>query len=553
MKKWFVVLLLVLSVTACSSDSKSFPVHNYSPSSSYEDDQVRPVINKTSRSYEEQNREDESSGVPSDVPRNPVDQLSTPVEQYKLSVGYGIVGLNQTLGKFAPEFSKYEFPDLLKSRNIRGGVEGVAGSYEQFLKPLGGRVMFTADEEDRVSDYLVYRDEEPIFRYELVLSDGSFLDFIDEEIWLLGYKYTIKDATKEDVVLEGVDNGNELVIGGGSVKLNGETLADTDSRMTGDKIIVVAKVDAKNEGDNIYIPFNHSLQEFLGDPTVLTDKVDIRYKGIVDVPRTKLDFNNKGDELELYITGPRGRESIIPLGFLIGDGWRLGDEEGVLHVSESTGISDYKVGVDDYFVLSSGSPSRQAKSLSTALQYKGVTPVENEVEFVSRSGLVIEAGYNGTEGENAKGYIHFAGKDFKFYIGGEESDYRIAVDMNGNGRIDGAVVDFKTRDGVIDLPSQSEFSGPANVSLELFNYKESGRGSESSTFEIRPGDEFSIKMFTDKELFDMQSNDKVMSSVYGTQYFLFNERDDKVFEEVVIDHPLEKRRAEVVVESSFNQ
>jgi len=340
----FVIFGLLLFMSACETQIQELPTSTYIPEQV--SGQIRPVIDKVPNPEYQEIVYDDIDDVVT------VPELSTPIESYKLSVGYGLVTLNQTLGTFSPTFTKYDFPELLKSRNVKSDLVPIGGKYEQFLKLLGGRVIYTGDEYDVVDDYLVYRDDEPIYEYQFVFSDGSFLDYVGQEINILGNTYKIIEATKEDVILENLETNDRLVIGGGKILFNNEILSKTDSRMTGDSIFIIAKADAL--GDDIFISKGETLQEYLVEPTLITDKIDIRYLGVNQVLHIKIEFNNKGDELELRITEPYQETVRIPIGYQD----FLGDEEGVLHYDENDDIK-----INDYFILTIPSNNNRLYSL----------------------------------------------------------------------------------------------------------------------------------------------------------------------------------------------
>jgi hypothetical protein len=511
-EKLSVSLIFLILLVACSQ-TKEFPVGSYQPAE-VRDDTVRPVINKTTPPNAD--RQGPPPSQPSTQPTTPnetnVPQLAPPVQEHRLDVGYATLGFNTTLGPH--EFSKYEFPELLKSRNVRVG--GSTIPYEQFLRVDGGRVIVTANEEDNVSDYLVYEDEEHIMTYEFRLGQGTFLDILDQAILMLGHRYIVREVTKEDVILERAETGTKYVIGP-TVRIGDEILEDTEGRMSGSSFIITSKADAEHEGDDLYIAPGETLQDNLGEPTVLTDQFDIEYKGLRDMTTTELRFDNDGEELHVDVQSP-SRSARIPLAS--NEPVRIGDEEGRLVTNENT-----RVTLQDYLVLSP--PGKQSR----VFQFSSVNEREQEIELASPDLVTIEARYNASQGR-----INYAGDQFAFRIENET----IRVDMNGNGEFSDDVR-YVGDTYTLALP-QTVTDGTATYTLRV---REQGRSTDHTDITVHFDEE--LRLTADRDV--LESDDHGISvSPYGT-YYVFEHEDDGQYEELAVTHPHLQGRAEVVVVS----
>jgi len=555
MKKEVLLFLLILLV-ACQ-ETKEFQVRSI-PTDHVIVPNVRPEINRTIIEEEPEYPDIKKEDVPKQV------DLENPKESYEFEVTYGqLIGPNHTVGAYPTTsypyfFTKYEFPELLRSRNIRGSITPAMGSYEQFLRLAGGQVLFTQDEEDNVGDFLVYRDNEPIYEYELHLNVGSFLDYIEEELWVLNNPYIIKTVTKKDIVLIHRETGDTVVIGGGSININGEVIEDTDSRMLGGSIFIVAKADAEIEGDDIFIAPGHSLQEYLGEPTLLTDLFDIRYEGVNEVPLTQFYFKNDKEEIELRVTSPQGLVTKIPIGFLGGPGWRLGDQEGQLHVIEGLNSSDFKVKIDDYFILSTPAMNRNtiyersignmSGTLSAIMQYRKINTRENIIELSNKQGLVVESYYFGDPGSNATGDIFMGGNRFRYVIGNATDNYPLSIDLTGNGVIASEKVTLVMDDAILEFPDAEVFNDSANLTLRLFNFDFYELKEEVMVLQINPDNPFTITVYADLDIRSYKNDNKDALSNFGTYYLFLNQEGPDTFEDIKIFHPLIHRFAKIKVE-----
>ncbi|MFC1647977.1 hypothetical protein ACFL1B_00820 [Nanoarchaeota archaeon] len=550
------VFILLIAIAGCSE--KSFEDNQqaaYQPSTFMNKPVIRPAINKTE--LPEPVIEPElPPEMPEKVKEIEVESFNTPVSEHRMQVGYGIFSTNTTLG--SPVFGKYEFPKLLKTRSVDSKVNRIRATYEHFLRLKGGKVMFTGNNLDEVSDFLVFENKEPILEYELVLSHGTFLDFVGSEIWFLGNTYKIGEANKEDLILQNTETYDILVIGAGHVRLNDEVLEDTDSRMTGSSLLLISKAEALVEGDDIFIPKGHSLQEYLGEPTLLTNKFDIRYFGVMDVPSNLVYVQNKGDEIELRMINQLG-ETRIPLAYKTPGGFRLGDEEGLMHVKEAENTTDFNVQQNEYFILSMSQVDAtdlyyrhrdgMAEISSIVMHYKDINIHQKRIEIVSREGFALELFYNGTPGDGATGFIQLYDERYRFWVGGEETGYALAVDMNADERVSGAIVDYIMPDGIIDLPSKEVFAENGNVRLEFLNFDDVGMKKEEATMRINANDEFTLTLLIDTHILEMDDDHAMSVTEYGTHYFLFNEEGNNEYEDLTISHPLAPRLAEIVIEA----
>jgi len=568
-KAWVLVLcILVFTLIVACAPVKEFPVGDYSPPNVPDNEVKRPEIIRTVPPPPPPKQPEVKKDLPEAqnlIPFRPGFQ-----EAHDFKIGFNTVMFsNQSIGPSPFHFSKYEFPEMLKSRNVLGGIDPVGGHYEQFLRLLGGRILFTSDEYDNVGTYLFYEDGEDIFEYEFSFLDGTFIDFIEGEIMILGNTYTIEDATKKDVVLINTETGDLLVIGGGPVKLNGEVLAKTDSKMLGTSLFIVAKANSEILGDNIYITPGKSLQQYLGEPVLLTNLFDITYIGDEEVPSSIYDFHGKENEIEMRIAGPFRGEIVLPLARPTNDGFRLGDDEGTLHSTEAANETDRIVKQGDYFVLTSPDytsnylynryQNEETGSLSILFQYKKINTKEYNIEIVSKEGFALEAYYVGqpsnasntsnltSEPGVASGFIPFAGESFKFTIGSESEGYPLAIDLNGDGLISGKTVSFVVDDGILQFPKGFDFNSSANFTLTLLDFSLTGLKEEVVNIQFNPG--LTMTVYTDLELFDMGDDNKAAVNSFGTKFYFFNQEGDDEFEDITIDHPLAERLAHVLVEA----
>ncbi len=486
----YVPILFVLLLAACST-TQTFPEQEYQPRTVSPEETVRPAVNRT---IPPDSLTPQREPNTSEEPQEPEPEPRPKPKRHTIDVRYGVLGFNQSLDHHTEPFTKYQFPALLKSRNVKGHA------YEQRMQLAGGSIRFRKH-EDTVSDFLYYEEDEPILRYTFILHGTTFLDIIGEQINVLGNTYTVTDATAKDVILE--NDHVQLVIGGGSVDINGEAMADTTSSMTGSKFVVESRVDTEDD-DELAVPAGSSVQEHLAEPTMLTDKLDIRYDGLVPTPATTFQFQNTDDGVRIRIKEDGERRN-VPLIHRATMQW--GDEEGRLVFDETQQITS-----GDYVIL--------ASDRSHVLQYHGIDG--DELDF-SNGYMDVHVRLNTTA-------IPLQGKRYRF----SRTNETLRLDLNGDG-------DFKD---TVRYRRPGYAFAFGNRSMTFRFSKDTSR-----TVSFKQGERVElIPKFRGYELRDGFAH----ATDYGTRYVFTGELEEG-FEDGTIIYPNSRGKGKIVLESSADR
>lgn len=239
------------------------------------------------------------------------------------------------------------------------------------------------------------------------------------------------------------------------------------------------KADARGGGD-IFIEKGHSLREYLRNENGMFGW-DIKYNGLSSDDRNSLIriIPNGDDEYDLDFINNKGQDYTMDFVVNKNGNLELGDENNDLHFIEGSSSSDYIINRNDWIIVSN---NNQRTGITNILRYNSIDSSGKTVAFDDLASGSKVVHYSGTEGTDAQGDLVVSGTSYKVYIGGGP-DYKLAIDMNGDGDINSDEINIVVEGGgIIDLGSTNN-----------------------------PMNNFDITLKTEKASFDEPSNDEVIT------------------------------------------
>ncbi|MBT4208763.1 hypothetical protein HOE22_10565 [Candidatus Woesearchaeota archaeon] len=367
----------------------------------------------------------------------------------------------------------------------------------------------------------------------IITSSGGVSDIVS--IFLGAKIIELEDHYNDDSFEEGFsENRNSFSEGMVSIKasVSSEVISLTSIRYRA------------TTNNDIYIPKGKKLSEVIDDKNILLGNWDLKYEGLKSVPETDIILSSSSDtEYDLTFENTDGRIYKVP--FYEASG-KLGDSSHDLFISESTGISDYEIGISDYLLLSSGS-SKNDKSY--VLQYISTDTASSQIKFNE----VLISGTNPVLGNyNGSGYgaVTVQGMQFDFYVDLVNNN-KLAFDLNRDGNIESTdSVDIITKGGaIIDLGTTKSPGNTYTISLTT----ESSSLEESTTDEVVTLDitggsmvGISTSSFTNLNIYSSEGVHSGMSN-YGVEFIVANANNADP-EELEINYPLTQRFADLKLE-----
>ena len=134
-------------------------------------------------------------------------------EVLRLGTATNQIEINEYLGDVIDTLTDTRTPSLGSTTISTGKSTTLANQYLRFKDTdmLSGRILFTEDSHNDVDDFLVFKEENVTFEYELEFSPGlasaiessQLEDLENEEVMMLGRRYSITKAEK---------NGNKIAL-----------------------------------------------------------------------------------------------------------------------------------------------------------------------------------------------------------------------------------------------------------------------------------------------------------------------------------------------------
>ncbi len=433
-------------------------------------------------------------------------------EQVEFGSPSDILEVSEYLEDVRETITGVDLPTGLKGFSITNAFGTVqANQYLRFFEN-SGNVVFDQDERDRVNHYLLFMDNDPLFKYELEFEMGLksditpvLTDIIGKEVFILGEKFTITNAfysstdsitiefnnpTRnilfEDVLITSNENYQQA-----KVKVDGQLIEDSKVSITGsfnpiytevtiNSIYYVLLSDAVL-GD-MYIASQQGVKSQLGEPEgLLTDKWDLVYEGLMDTGVTYVRFDVAGNrEYDLEFTNQEGIFYDLPLASIrdVAVPFVYGTRDDNLWFTECMYPNyqpAYQIQSRDFFIVSNCMISDvNTFSLSTdntcfthTLRYDNIDTNNKKLTFTDLGIGAKEISYD----NNNEGYLVISGIAYKVKVANPGVNNNLAIDLNGdtviatelnNGGYGKVVVGIQG-EGIIDLGYQACLDSSYNV------------------------------------------------------------------------------------------
>jgi hypothetical protein len=468
-----------------------------------------------------------------------------PETGFRVASRYNLLSIGENVSDVIGVLNAFHLRDVLRGGVVRSSTEAFgprAANYAQFLKLRTGKVVFGYEEESElVTTYLLFKEGEPILDYLLELQGGIFKFFERQKIQLLGHEYFIEEVTNNSMRLLGVSTPDTLLFRNqhgvwiNNKPISGEVINVSFGK---DYLRVVLLAD-----EDIRIIPGTGLRSYLEKPEVLlTNRLDIDYEGLTEVPIFDIKFDKTREKYKLSFVTQRNLSYNIPLAYL--SPFKAGDEEYNLVFQEGSNKSDYFVKKKDYFVISN---NKEYNGLTNILRLVSIDDESHLILFEDPSLEKFYVYFEGKPGVNATADLIVYNVLHKVYVGANES---ISIDLNGNGRISNDNVPIITAgNGIIRINRADKEA--MNISVITPKQMRENAKSDLKVDVIITQDGLSI----DKQYLEMlqEPGKELLTGMtdYGALFLLKGgvDEDDQSGEDLTIKYPLVQRFADVIVKA----
>ncbi|MBN2053091.1 hypothetical protein JW756_06310 [Candidatus Woesearchaeota archaeon] len=498
------------------------------------------------KEYSPEERLNQTNNVVAEDENLQVESISTyvPVTGFRVASRYNLLSIGENISKVMGTLNKFYLREILMNGVLRSNTEAFgprAALYEQFLKLRAGKVVFGFDEEsETLSTYLHYNEGEPMLDYMLDLQGGIFKFFEGQSMHFLGHDYVISEVSNDSLKLVGLTTPDTFLFRNRhGAWINEKTISPDVLNVTLKKdslrIIILADKDM-----NI-LP-GTGLRSYVDEPeTLLTNRLDIAYDGLTDVPVFDIKFDKSGEKYWLNFVTSKNASYKIPFAYL--SPLKLGDDDNSLVFKEGTGSSDYFIKSKDYFVVNN---NKQFNGLSNIIRLLDVKEENGLLLFEDPALEKFIVYFKGTPGANATADLIVDRVVHKVYVG---KNHSIAVDLDGNSRINEDNTPIITAGNALIKVNQVYHD---YINVSIITPKEM-RENSNSNLEINfriSNDGLSIDK-NDLEMLAEPSGANVLVGMtdYGTLFVLSKnvDEDDQSGDDLIIKYPLVQRFADVVV------
>ncbi len=262
------------------------------------------------------------------------------------------------------------------------------------------------------------------------------------------------------------DNYNDDKFSQG-VKINGDSVSDSYVKIKAVKIGNELKISSikyrVRANPDIYIEEKGRLSEYIRNKESLIGGFDIIYNGArSDRGITNINFDPSGNKYRLSFVNNKDQD--YNLDFVVNNNGNLelGNENEDFHFIEGTSNTNFIVKKNDFFVLSS---ENDANGVSNVLRYRGIDTNNKILSFDDLDSGLKEIVYSGSEGDGS-GNLVVSGNSYSVYVG-SSPDYNLAIDLDGDGIVNGREVNIVVKGGgLIDLGSSINPNNDFDVTLK---------------------------------------------------------------------------------------
>jgi hypothetical protein len=429
----------------------------------------------------------------------------------------------------------------------------VGGTFSDILYE-GDKKTFVVDGKEHIIEVVIVDDTQ----HEVTLSvDGKMLNKLEEGDFSLASGV---DLAVGDVYLQESADGKDFIrlfVGARSIELKddasdtsfatsvkvngkafGEGLVKIRGQDDGSGYIITSisyRVTPEGEtGGDVYVAPDDLVSEVLDEPAVLLGSIDFKYKGLDQPGSSELIFDPSGNsQYDLLFTNNQDHAYTVGLVRNAG-GLEISDDGDTLHFLETASSSTFSVDTGDYLVLTD---DNDHSGVTHIVRYQSIDMTGKNVQFDDDAEGSKTITYSGTEGSDASGELIVSGNTYRVFIGGAP-DYNLAVDLDGDGSVDGSEAKIVVKGGgIVDLGS-SETPG-ADFDMTLTT--EGGQFDESHTNEVitlsmvKGGSTIDMALNIQSSLSIETDNDKTKAM---SDYGVYIEKDNGNPDRMEIRYPL---------------
>lgn len=355
----------------------------------------------------------------------------------------------------------------------------------------------------------------------------------------------IKDGDINDDVFEGTVSGSGTL---GSYGNNSQAKAriigsiDTaNNTLTLDSLEITLMADSTQD---VFVSKNKSLSDAVEKPGAVL--IDVDFNGLADtkqdngiaVPRNYsiLDFNQVTYvDMTIGITGSAQRLSFtnsagdaytnIPLVYNNGTEMFLGSKDGNLIATEASGNTEYNVDLEDILVL-----TKDQDTFVFKYDKFNDDGTDYSIELRDYEDNTCEYTVDSTGMVN----INKGGHTFVAYV--DTSTGKMAVDLNGDGQINGASVDIVDQYGA-KLSLYKQDANTVNAVLTTDQSRLDSGLEETITLAFEKDDKYITITPDSPALYDTVSGDKKGQTRYGVQVIEYANDDARLIYPEIQEEP----------------
>jgi len=468
-----------------------------------------------------------------------------PEKGFRVASRYNLLSIGENISKIMGTLNQLQLREILRGGSLRSNTMAFgprAAMYQQFLKLRAGKVLFGLDaEEEFITTYILFNEEEPIFDYVLELNGGIFKFFEGEQIHFLGHDYVIEEVTNTTMQLVGVTTPDTIIL------RNQRGVFVNDKTISEDVLNITFKQDYLriiiNAPDELKILPGTSLRNYLLDQSILlTNRLDLEYEGLTDAPTYNIRLRKTNEKYKLSFTTNKNLTYTVPLINL--NPFKTGDDEVSFVFKEGKNNSDYVIKDNDWFVVTN---NKEYNGLTNVIKLLSIDEKNHLITFQDPALEKFLIYFKGTPGINATGELIIDRVVHKVYVG-KNND--IAVDLDGNGRISRDIAPIVTAgNGIIMINNAT----PEGISISIITPKEMRENSKSDlkvnltiTKDGLIIDKSSLKLVEDPD-----TNVLIGMTDYGTLFFLEKNVNEnmQLGDDLIINYPIAQRFADVIVKA----
>lgn len=508
---------------------------------------VLAELRSRQRNYTPEERLEQPNPVSTEDTRINVESFTTylPETGFRVASRYNLLSIGENISGIMGALNQLQLREILRGGSLRSNTMAFGprtAGYEQFLKLRAGKVLFGLDEEEEfVTTYILFKEGEPIFDYALEMKGGIFKFFEGEQIHFLGHDYVIEEVTNTSMTFVGVTTPDTIIFRDQrGVFVNGNSIDEDVLNVTFKqdylRIIIMAPEEIK------ILP-GTSLLNYLPSPaSLLTNRLDLSYEGLTEVPTYNIRFRRSDEKIKLSFTTNKNMTYTVPLAYL--SPLKTGDDEINFVSKEGKNNSDYVIKDNDWFVVTN---NKKYNGLTNIIKLLNIDEKNHLITFQDSGLEKFLIYFKGTPGVNATGDLIIDRVTHKVYVG-KNND--IAVDLDGNGRTSKDIAPIVTAGNGIIMINNATAEG---ISISIITPKEMRENSKSDlkvnltiTKDGLIIDKNSLKLVEDPD-----TNVLIGMTDYGALFFLEKNVNEnmQLGDDLIINYPIAQRFADVIVKA----